>query len=104
MRKWRPARRVDGGTGPCRSEHWAGGRSAVRSERLDDCKYHDSDHENGRYFVDNPIEFLRAAIAVSSEVAHAAHKKAVHGGKHDDQKDLGVQPTGGIGAARPREP
>src|SRR5262249_5991877 len=86
-------------------------RNAVRrrglptsSERLDHRKDHDTDHENGRYLIENAIESLRMAIAVGGEFAHVAHKKAMQGGERDNQDQLGMQPASGIKPSRPCEP
>ena len=78
LRKWRQ-RDVDGGTCAQRLA------PPASSERLDHRKDHDADHEDGRYLIENPIELLRMAIAVSGEFAHAAHKETMQRGECDNQ-------------------
>lgn len=82
LRKWRQ-RHVDGGTCAQRLE-------PRRSERLHHRKDYDADHENGRYLIENPIELLRMAIAISGEFAHAAHKETMQSGERDNQHQLGM--------------
>src|SRR5215218_7080640 len=73
----------------------------VRSEWLDHHQNDDRDHENGRHFINNAIEFLRMAVAVSAKVARAAEEKAMQTGQHEDQGDFGLQPAGDVPVTLP---
>src|SRR5215203_1617505 len=85
-----------------------GGAAAVcygiRSEWLDHNQNDDRDHENGRHFIDNAIEFLRVTVAVSGKIARATEEKAMQTGQHEDQSDFGLQPAGGVPVSLPSEP
>src|SRR5262245_36255883 len=63
------------------------------SERLNDRQDHDTNHEQSRYFIDNPIESLGSPILVGAESAHAAHKEAVQPGQCQNECELGVKPA-----------
>jgi hypothetical protein len=58
---------------------------ALPSKRLDDHQYDDADHQYGRHFIDNPIEFLAARVLVGGKILHATDKKAVDTRKHQHQ-------------------
>src|SRR6476659_11439753 len=80
------------------------GCCSTQSERLDHHQNDDRDHENGRHFIDNAIEFLRMAVAVSGKIACAAEEKAMQTGQHEDQGDFGLQPAGGVPVPLPGKP
>src|ERR1700733_6560628 len=50
------------------------------SKRLHHHQNHDPDHQNGRYFIDNTVEFLTSGVAVGGEILDAAGKKTVDTG------------------------
>ena len=66
----------------------------VRSERFHDHQDHDEDHQDGRYLVDYPVEFLAALVPVGGEILNRAGQKSVQSGEHDDQCEFGVKPAG----------
>ena len=46
-------------------------------KRLHHDQDNDQDHQNGRYLIDNTVEFLASPVVIDGEILDAAGKKAV---------------------------
>src|SRR5579871_133669 len=68
---------------------------------LHDYQDDNADHQNGRYLIDDSIEFLAAGIPVLGKLAHIPGVKPVDYRHYQHQDELGVKPRRQVPAAEP---
>ncbi len=68
-------------------------RTPIASERFHDHKHHDSDHHQGRDFVEDAVVARRPRVAVFREFPEAAHIDPVDGREGDHEGELGMEPA-----------
>jgi hypothetical protein len=56
---------------PCRMQ---GARPPAASKWLNDCQNDNRDHQDRRYLIDQPIEFVGTAVAIGGKIPHPAGK------------------------------